>query len=54
MNGGAVKWMANNHVAANLLMLVLIVGGLIMGISLKQEIFPEVTLDRVLVSVAYR
>ena len=53
MNGGAVKWMANNHVAANLLMLVLIVGGLIMGISLKQEIFPEVILDRVLVSVAY-
>ncbi|MCK4379196.1 MAG: efflux RND transporter permease subunit, partial [Deltaproteobacteria bacterium] len=53
MNGGAVKWMANNHVAANLLMLILIVGGLIMGISLKQEIFPEVTFDRVLVSVAY-
>lgn len=53
MNGGAVKWMANNHVAANLLMLFLIVGGLIMGLSLKQEIFPEVTLDRVIVSVAY-
>ncbi len=53
MNGGPVKWMANNHVAANLLMLTLIIGGLIMGISLKQEVFPEVTLDRVLVSVVY-
>ena len=53
MNGGPVKWMANNHVAANLLMLTLIIGGLIMGISLKQEIFPEVTLDRALVSVIY-
>ena len=26
---GAIRWMAENHVAANLLMLVLIVGGVI-------------------------
>ena len=26
---GLIAWMANNHVAANLLMLVLIVGGFI-------------------------
>ncbi|WP_321390308.1 efflux RND transporter permease subunit [uncultured Desulfuromusa sp.] len=50
---GAVKWMAMNHVAANLLMLVLIIGGVIMAPSIKQEIFPEVSLDRVSVSVAY-
>ena len=50
---GAVKWMATNHVAANLLMLVLIIGGIIMAPSIKQEIFPEVSLDRVSVSVAY-
>ena len=50
---GAVKWMAMNHVAANLLMLVLILGGIIMAPSIKQEIFPEVSLDRVSVSVAY-
>ena len=50
---GAVKWMAMNHVAANLLMLVLILGGVIMAPSIKQEIFPEVSLDRVSVSVAY-
>ncbi len=50
---GAVKWMALNHVAANLLMLVLILGGVIMAPSIKQEIFPEVSLDRVSVSVAY-
>ncbi len=50
---GAVKWMAMNHVAANLLMLVLILGGVIMAPSIKEEIFPEVSLDRVSVSVAY-
>ena len=49
----AVKWMAMNHVAANLLMLVLILGGVIMAPSIKEEIFPEVSLDRVSVSVAY-
>lgn len=49
----AVKWMARNHVAANLLMLALILGGLLMGPSIKQEIFPEVSLDRISVSVPY-
>ena len=50
---GAVKWMAMNHVAANLLMLVLVIGGFIMAPSIKQEVFPEVSLDYVSVSVAY-
>ncbi len=49
----AIRWMAENHVAANLLMLVFIVGGLILGFSIKQEVFPDVNLDRVQVSVAY-
>ncbi len=49
----AIRYMASNHVAANLLMLVLIVGGLLVGLRVKQEVFPEVTLDRVQVSVAY-
>jgi len=50
---GALRWMAANHVAANLLMLVLILGGIIKAPHIKQEVFPEVSLDRVLVSVAY-
>jgi multidrug efflux pump subunit AcrB len=50
---GAVQWMTKNHVAANLLMLLLVVGGLIKGFGIKQEVFPEITLDRVIVSVAY-
>jgi multidrug efflux pump subunit AcrB len=50
---GAIRWMTQNHVAANLLMMVLIVGGLIMGLGVKQEVFPEITLDRITVEVAY-
>ncbi len=49
----AIRWMARNHVAANLLMLILIFGGIMMAMSIKQEIFPEIAMDRVSVSVAY-
>ncbi len=49
----ALAWMAGNHVAANLLMLVFVVGGLLVGPTVKQEIFPEVVLDRIQVSVDY-
>ncbi len=45
--------MAHNHVAANLLMLLFIIGGLVMSATLKQEVFPEVDLDMVRVQVAY-
>ena len=48
-----IKWMAHNHVAANLLMMLFIVGGLGLGLSIKQEVFPEINLDRIQVSVAY-
>ena len=48
-----IKWMAHNHVAANLLMMVFIIGGLALGYSIKQEVFPEINLDRIQVSVAY-
>lgn len=49
----AIRWMTENHVAANLLMLVFIVGGVILGFTVKQEIFPDITLDRIQVRVAY-
>jgi multidrug efflux pump subunit AcrB len=50
---GAIRWMANHHVAANLLMLVFVVGGLILAPKVKQEVFPEVSLDWISVSVPY-
>lgn len=49
----SIKWMAGNHVAANLLMLVFIIGGLIIGVTIKQEVFPEIELDTIRVSVSY-
>ncbi|MEZ4598395.1 MAG: efflux RND transporter permease subunit [Syntrophotaleaceae bacterium] len=50
---GAIRWMANHHVAANLLMLVFVVGGMLLGPKVKQEVFPEVALDWISVSVPY-
>jgi multidrug efflux pump subunit AcrB len=50
---GPIAFMASNHVAANILMLVLVIGGLFVGRSLKQEVFPEFALDMVSVRVAY-
>ncbi|MFQ5466285.1 MAG: efflux RND transporter permease subunit, partial [Thermodesulfobacteriota bacterium] len=50
---GAVRWMAGNGVAANLLMMIFIVGGILMGYTVKQEIFPEILLDKVMVTVPY-
>lgn len=50
---GPIAWMTKNKVAANLLMFVFLVGGLIVGSKVKQEIFPEFELDIVNVSVLY-
>ncbi len=50
---GPIQWMAGNSVAANLLMIVLLVGGLVMGASIKQEVFPDFEIGSVSVSVAY-
>jgi len=45
--------MAGNSVAANLLMAVLMIGGLLVGLQIKQEVFPEFDLDMVNITVAY-
>ncbi len=45
--------MAGNSVAASLVMLVFLIGGLFMGLNIKQEVFPEFSLDRITISVAY-
>jgi multidrug efflux pump subunit AcrB len=48
-----IAWFASNHVAANLLMLFCIIGGIMTALSIKVEVFPETSLDRILVSVSY-
>jgi multidrug efflux pump subunit AcrB len=51
---GPLAWMAKNPVASNVLMLILIVGGLVtLASGIKQEVFPEVELDIVAVNVTY-
>ena len=50
---GAMGWMARNSVAANLLMMVFLAGGLILALNIKQEFLPDFDLDRVLVTVAF-
>lgn len=51
--GGAVAWMAGHPVAANLLMGVLVVGGILFARGVKREVFPEVETGVVSVQVAY-
>lgn len=52
---GPLAWMAKNTVAANVLMAILMIGGVVMmlGGQIRQEVFPEVDLDLVTVSVPY-
>ena len=51
--GGAIGWMTKNPVAANLLMVALIVGGLLMSFRVKKEVFPQIELDRVDITIPY-
>ncbi len=50
---GPLAWMARHPVPANLIMIVCLVGGLIMSLRIKQEVFPEFAEDTVSVSVLY-
>ena len=50
---GAIAWMAGHSVTANLLMAVLVVGGLVMSFRIKQEFLPEAQLEVVRVGVSY-
>jgi multidrug efflux pump subunit AcrB len=50
---GPIAWMVHNRVTPNLLMIVLLLGGLFMGSQIKQEVFPEFSLDTVTVTVPY-
>ena len=50
---GIIKWFVDNPVAANLLMAVLVVGGLISLSNLRQEEFPEVDLELITVTIPF-
>ncbi len=50
---GPISWMAGHSVAANLIMLACLVGGFLALRNIKQEVFPSIEIDTVLVRVAY-
>jgi len=50
---GPIAWMVQNRVSPNLLMLVLIFGGLFMSTQIKQEVFPEFEQDSVTITVPF-
>ena len=51
---GVIAWFARNSVAANLILLVIVASGAIVLTDLKQEIFPEFSLDVITIGVEYR
>jgi len=48
-----IRWFAKNGVAANLLMIILVVGGLFSLWTMKMELFPAFSLDYISISVPY-
>ena len=50
---GPIAYMAQNPIAANLLMVILLAGGLWTAYTMQKEVFPEYQLDVVTVSVVY-
>ncbi len=50
---GPLAWMARHRIAPNLLMVVLLLGGLLMTTQIRQEVFPEFSSDNVIVQVPY-
>lgn len=50
---GIIAWLVYNRVTANLLMMVLIVGGLFISTKITQEVFPEFEDDFVTITAIY-
>ena len=48
-----IAWFAENHVAANLLMIFLLLAGTITGLTMKVEVFPETDLDIIRIQTEY-
>ena len=48
-----VAWFTENHVTANLLMILLLVGGAITAMTIKLEVFPEFSMDRISITTEY-
>ncbi len=53
LSRGPIAWMARNSIAANLLMFILLGGGLWSSVAIQKEVFPESQLDIVEITVGY-
>lgn len=50
---GAIAWFARNHVAANLLMALMVIGGLVSLPRIQQKTFPDIDIDVISIAVTY-
>lgn len=50
---GFLGWFASNHVAANLLMFLIIAAGVLTVFTIRMEVFPEFSVDMISVTVPY-
>ncbi len=50
---GPVAWMASHPVAANLLMVVALIGGILAMFSIDKEVYPDYEHDEIRISVSY-
>ena len=50
---GLISWFANNHVAANILMMLFLVGGLFAISNMRTETFPSIDPKLITISVIY-
>ena len=50
---GAIAWFVENPVAANLLMMFLLLAGIVTALTSKLEVFPETSLDRISITTVY-
>ena len=50
---GVIAWFARNSVAANLLMIILIIGGIFSALSIQKQVFPAFEINVINVRVPY-
>jgi multidrug efflux pump subunit AcrB len=50
---GVISWFARNHVAANLLMIVIIIGGLVAAFTIRTQVNPDIESNSITINVPY-
>ncbi|MEM9228730.1 MAG: efflux RND transporter permease subunit [Pseudomonadota bacterium] len=53
IRGGILEWFAGNHVAANILMIALVVAGAFTVMTMRTEVFPPIDPRQITASVSY-